>query len=178
MVKQKLQAASVISIHTRLCFHRYASRYEETKGARVASFQASLRHPVIFSKGNYPEGPACSRCTCHGHHYQRLVARQEVVASSRTYLEPPRRIKARPTGLRLERSPVPVPLPALRTTPLLSPFLGLDSACWFYFKTAAPFSNQRISPFLEPWSIRSKNFNHAVKSNYLNIWIYKWYRFE
>lgn len=37
----------------------------------------------------------------------------EEVASSRTYLEPPRRIKARPTGLRLQRSLLLL-LPALR----------------------------------------------------------------
>ena len=105
MVKQKLQAASVISIHTRLCFHRYASRYEETKGAPGSIVPGVPSPPCYFLEGKLSRGPACSRCTCHGHHYQRLVARQEVVASSRTYLEPPRRIKARPTGLRLERSP-------------------------------------------------------------------------
>lgn len=166
--KEKLQAASVISIHTRLCFHRYASRYEETKGPGSASFQASLRHPVIFSKGNYPEGPACSRCTCHGHHYQRLVARQEVVASSRTYLEPPRRIKARPTGLRLERSPVPVPLPALRTiyySPLFSASIPVAD---FILRRRRPRRFPTCTNALRfsranrtGWSIRSmvKNFN-------------------
>lgn len=43
-------------MYTRLCFHRYASRYAETKVRCCASFQASLRHPVIFSEGKLSRG--------------------------------------------------------------------------------------------------------------------------
>lgn len=56
MVKQKLQAASVISIHTRLCFHRYASRYEETKGAPGSIVPGVPSPPCYFLEGKLSRG--------------------------------------------------------------------------------------------------------------------------
>lgn len=72
-----------------------------------------------------------------------------MVASSRTYLEPPRRIKARPTGLRLERSLVPVPLPALRTI-YYSPLFSASIPVADFILRRRPFPNAyAVSPFLE-----------------------------
>lgn len=72
---------------------------------------------LLFSGGQIISGPRQRRQRCaldaHSPRAARPVPEHypsapgsctEEVASSRTYLEPPRRIKARPTGLRLQRS--------------------------------------------------------------------------
>lgn len=66
-------------------------------------------HPVIFWRANYPGRSALDALAAvavsPSTPLQRCITHSctEEVASSRTYLEPPRRIKARPTGLRLKR---------------------------------------------------------------------------
>lgn len=65
---------------------------------------------LLFSGGQIISGPRLQRALdalaamCRPVPCITLASCTEEVASSRTYLEPPRRIKARPTGLRLERS--------------------------------------------------------------------------
>lgn len=98
-----------ISFSPVVCKSTYVRR-----SVRCTSFQsASLRHPVIFRRANYLGAAAvavCSRCrlaACSGRRCPSItprLGRTEEVASSCTYREPPRCIKARPTGLRLQRS--------------------------------------------------------------------------
>ena len=100
----------------RLCSSRESKVLTIVYYSKVSRASTPALHTLLFSGGQIILGEQCSRCTCRGGLCSStatavavaldvlpIVARKKV-ASSRTYLEPPRCIKARPTGLRLERS--------------------------------------------------------------------------